>query len=211
MKLALLLAAVDWRLGVLLRGDKGAGKTTTARGLAALLPAPARFINLPHRRHGRPSARRLAPGARAERRSRAEARPALRGPRRRPLRRRDQSSSCTSGRRVLDAAVSGVNVVEREGFSAIPSSRVCPAWQHEPGGRFAAPAVAGPFRAVGDGLCSTRPSRTPTRVERRIAFERDPVDLPVSGLNDQQPSLTRLQRRASLADITCSSDIIATD
>ena len=28
MKLALLLAAVDWRLGVLLRGEKGAGKTT---------------------------------------------------------------------------------------------------------------------------------------------------------------------------------------
>src|SRR6201992_4488362 len=47
MKLALLLAAVDWRLGVLLRGDKGAGKTTTARGLAMLLPEPAPFVNLP--------------------------------------------------------------------------------------------------------------------------------------------------------------------
>lgn len=44
MKLALLLAAVDWRLGVLLRGDKGSGKTTTARGLASLLPSPARFV-----------------------------------------------------------------------------------------------------------------------------------------------------------------------
>ncbi len=39
MKLALLLAAIDWRLGVLLRGDKGAGKTTAARALAALLPS----------------------------------------------------------------------------------------------------------------------------------------------------------------------------
>src|SRR5580692_11034464 len=47
MKLALLLAAVDWRISVLLRGDKGAGKTTTARGLATLLPAPGAFINLP--------------------------------------------------------------------------------------------------------------------------------------------------------------------
>src|ERR1700679_1711922 len=47
MKLALLLAAVDWRLGVLLRGEKGSGKTTCARGLAALLPTPAPFINLP--------------------------------------------------------------------------------------------------------------------------------------------------------------------
>ena len=47
MKLALLLAAVDWRIGVLLRGDKGAGKTTAARGLASLLPQPSPFINLP--------------------------------------------------------------------------------------------------------------------------------------------------------------------
>src|ERR1700742_1184460 len=47
LKLALLLAAVDWRLGVLLRGDKGAGKTTAARGLALLLPEPAPFVNLP--------------------------------------------------------------------------------------------------------------------------------------------------------------------
>src|ERR1700722_18776191 len=47
MKLGLLLAAVDWRIGVLLRGDKGAGKTTAARGLAALLPQPSPFINLP--------------------------------------------------------------------------------------------------------------------------------------------------------------------
>ena len=47
MKLALLLAAIDWRLSVLLRGEKGSGKTTTARALAALLPPPAPFINLP--------------------------------------------------------------------------------------------------------------------------------------------------------------------
>src|ERR1700761_7893255 len=47
MKLALLLAAIDWRLGVLLRGDKGAGKTTTARGLAALFAEPAPLVNLP--------------------------------------------------------------------------------------------------------------------------------------------------------------------
>src|SRR5581483_5132577 len=47
LKLALQLAAIDSRLSVLVRGDKGAGKTTAARGLAALLAPGARFVTLP--------------------------------------------------------------------------------------------------------------------------------------------------------------------
>ncbi|MCU1502731.1 MAG: chelatase, partial [Ilumatobacteraceae bacterium] len=45
---ALLMAAVRPLLaGVLLRGDKGSGKTTLARGLAALLPEGGAFVELP--------------------------------------------------------------------------------------------------------------------------------------------------------------------
>src|ERR1700678_2273519 len=47
LKLALLLASVDWRLSVLLKGDKGSGKSTAARGLADILPDGAPFVNLP--------------------------------------------------------------------------------------------------------------------------------------------------------------------
>jgi magnesium chelatase subunit D len=47
-KLALVMAAARPALGgVLLRGDKGSAKTTLARGLAALLPDGAPFIELP--------------------------------------------------------------------------------------------------------------------------------------------------------------------
>ncbi len=47
LKLALLLAGVDSRLSVLLKGDKGSGKSTAARALADILPAGVPFINLP--------------------------------------------------------------------------------------------------------------------------------------------------------------------
>lgn len=47
LKLALLLASVDWRLSVLLKGDRGSGKSTAARALAGILPANAPFVNLP--------------------------------------------------------------------------------------------------------------------------------------------------------------------
>ena len=47
LKLALELSAIDPRLSVLIRGDKGAGKSTAARGLAELLAPGAPFVNLP--------------------------------------------------------------------------------------------------------------------------------------------------------------------
>jgi magnesium chelatase subunit D len=47
LKLALMLASVDWRLSVLLKGDKGSGKSTAARALADILPPGAPFVNLP--------------------------------------------------------------------------------------------------------------------------------------------------------------------
>jgi magnesium chelatase subunit D len=47
LKLALQLAAIDHRLSVLIKGDKGAAKSTAARGLADLLDERAPFITLP--------------------------------------------------------------------------------------------------------------------------------------------------------------------
>jgi magnesium chelatase subunit D len=47
LRLALMLAAVDWRLGVLIMGEKGCGKSTAARALARLLPGAAPFVEVP--------------------------------------------------------------------------------------------------------------------------------------------------------------------
>jgi magnesium chelatase subunit D len=47
LKLALILAAIDWRLSCLIRGEKGSGKSTAARGLAEILPGNPPFVNVP--------------------------------------------------------------------------------------------------------------------------------------------------------------------
>ena len=48
LKLALLLCAIDPRIGgVLLRGEKGSAKTTLARAFANLLPGDVQFVDLP--------------------------------------------------------------------------------------------------------------------------------------------------------------------
>jgi magnesium chelatase subunit D len=48
LRLALMLCAIDPAIGgVLVRGEKGSGKTTAARGLAGVLPGHAPFVELP--------------------------------------------------------------------------------------------------------------------------------------------------------------------
>ena len=47
LQLALQLAAIDHRLSLLVRGDRGAGKSTAARALGALLDEGSRFVDLP--------------------------------------------------------------------------------------------------------------------------------------------------------------------
>src|SRR5580704_10983235 len=118
MKLALLLAAVDWRLGVLLRGEKGAGKTTAARGLAALLPEPTPFVNLPIGS----TEDRLLGGLHLERTLKGDPvlKPGLLSEAHGGVLYVDEINLLPAhlGDALLDTAYSGVNIVEREGLSA---------------------------------------------------------------------------------------------
>jgi len=119
-KEALLLAAVEPRLGgVLLRGDKGSAKTTLARGLAAVMPGDAPFVELPL---GAGEDRVLGALDLADllERGRPRLRPGLLAEAHGGVLYVDEINLLADHLvdALLDVAVSGVNRVEREGLSA---------------------------------------------------------------------------------------------
>jgi magnesium chelatase subunit D len=175
-KLALLLAAVDPRIGgVLLRGQKGSAKTTLARGLAALLPGDAPFVDLPL-------------GATEDR----------------VIGTLDLRAALTTGDRqfepgllaaanggvlyidevnlladhlvdvLLDAAASGVNRVEREGISYEHAARFVLVGSMNPEEGDLRPQLLDRFGLAVDIASPVDADQRALAVERRLAFDRDP-------------------------------------
>src|SRR5580698_4850149 len=185
MKLALLLAAVDWRLGVLLRGDKGAGKTTTARGLAMLLPEPAPFVNLPIG----VTEDRLLGGLHLESTLKGvpSLKPGLLSEAHGGVLYIDEVNLLPGhlGDALLDAAASGVHVIEREGLSASHPAEFVLLGSMNPEEGSLRPQLLDRFALSVTIAAPLDPVQRLAIVERRLAFERNPAQFAEEWSNQQ--------------------------
>jgi magnesium chelatase subunit D len=210
MKLALLLAAIDWRLGVLLRGDKGAGKTTTARGLAILLPEPAPFVTLPIGA----TEDRLLGGLHLESTLKGNPvlKPGLLSEAHGGVLYIDEVNLLPAhlGDALLDAASSGVNIVEREGFSASHPAEFVLLGSMNPEEGLLRPQLLDRFALSVDIAAPLDSQARQAIVERRIEFERDPARFADKWSEDQQTLRKDIRRgRDQVSSIDCSSEILA--
>ena len=203
-KLALLLNAVDPRIGgVLLRGDKGSAKSTLARGLAALLPGDARFVELPigateDRLVGTldvataltGGGTRFAPGLLA-----------------------DADGGVLYVDEInllpdhlvdvlLDVAASGVNRVEREGISHAHPSHFLLVGSMNPEEGDLRPQLLDRFGLAVEVRSSSDPAERAAAVRRRLDFDERPDEV-ISSFASAEIGLTRRLERsrpARLAD-----------
>jgi magnesium chelatase subunit D len=173
LKLALQLAAIDSRLSVLIRGDKGAGKSTAARGLADLLASGAPFVNLPIGA----TEDRLLGGLDVEKALKGE--PALKA---------GLLAEANGGvlyvdevnllpdhlaDALLDAVASGVHVLEREGFSASQAARFVMVGSMNPEEGALRPQILDRFALAVDICAPMQPRVRRDVIERRLSYDSD--------------------------------------
>jgi magnesium chelatase subunit D len=199
LKLALLLNAVEPAVGgVLLRGQKGSGKTTLARGLASLLPGGAPFVELPlgateDRVLGtidlkaalREGSRRLVPGLLHEAHG--------------GVLYVDEVNLLPDHLVdvLLDVAASGTNRVEREGLSEVHQSRFVLVGSMNPEEGELRPQLLDRFGLAVEVAASSDPGERALAVRRRLAFEEDPVSFAREWERDESALRARL---AELSD-----------
>lgn len=209
MKLALLLAAVDWRLGVLLRGDKGSGKTTAARGLASLLPAPAPFINLPIGA----TEDRLLGGLHLERALKGEPilKPGLLSEAHGGVLYIDEVNLLSGhlGDALLDVAASGVNVVEREGLSASHPAEFVLLGSMNPEEGSLRPQLLDRFALSVTITAPLDPIQRQTVIQRRVTFDRGSPAFMAEWSAEQDALRKQIKdAQGKLKDIDCSPEML---
>jgi magnesium chelatase subunit D len=175
-KLALLLAAIEPRLGgVLLRGHKGSAKTTLARGFARLLPGTAPFVELPL---GASEDRVLGSLDLAELLTNGTPRyrPGLLAAAHGGVLYVDEINLLADHLVdvLLDVAVSGVNRVEREGISHTHPARFVLVASMNPEEGELRPQLLDRFGLAIDIVAPTDAAMRVLAVQAQLAVERDP-------------------------------------
>jgi magnesium chelatase subunit D len=210
MKLALLLSAIDWRISVLLRGDKGAGKTTTARALASLLPSPAPFVNLPIGT----TEDRLLGGLHLERTLKGDPvlKPGLVVEAHGGVLYVDEVNLLAPhlGDSMLDTASSGIHIVEREGLSATHPAEFVLLGTMNPEEGTLRPQLSDRFALAVDIAAPQDAAERKLVVQRRLAFERDASAFWESWAESEGRLCKQITHaRASLRAIECSDAALA--
>jgi len=176
VKLALLLTAVDRRIGgVVLRGEKGSAKTTLARALAALLAEDAPFVELPVSASEDRVIGSLDLGA-ALTRGVSAFHPGLLADADGGVLYVDEVNLLPDHivDVLLDVAVSGVNRVEREAVSRTHPSRFVLVGSMNPEEGELRPQLLDRFGLAVDVTASRDPDERVEAVQRRMAFDQDP-------------------------------------
>ena len=176
VKLALVLAAAEPAIGgVLLRGQKGSAKTTLARGLAALLPGHAPFVELPV---GATEDRLIGSIDLAAALTGGDVRfaPGLLAAAHGGVLYVDEVNLLPDHLVdvLLDVAASGVNRVEREGLSHQHPSRFVLIGSMNPEEGDLRPQLLDRFGLAADVAASIDPAERAEAVTRRMAFDADP-------------------------------------
>jgi magnesium chelatase subunit D len=195
LKTALLLAAIDLRLSVLIRGDKGTAKSTAARALADLLVAGAPFVNLPIGA----TEDRLLGGLDVEKALKGEPalKPGLLAAADGGVLYIDEVNLLPDhlADALLDASASGVHVVEREGFSVGQDANFVLVGSMNPEEGALRPQLLDRFALVVDVAAPMDPGIRRQVIERRLLFDADPAAFDAEW-RDERECLSRRVRDA---------------
>ena len=210
LRLALLLCATDPTLGVLLRGDKGAAKSTAARALAELLPESAPFVNLPVGA----SEDRLLGGLDLEKALRGESalKPGLLAQAHGGVLYTDEVNLLPGHLidALLDVASSGVNVLERDGFSEAHPARFVLLGSMNPEEGALRPQLLDRFALLAEVHAPLKLEERREILARRLAFDADPEGFRTAWTTKQEALKSRLeQARAALNEIHLPSELLS--
>lgn len=188
LKLALALNAVDPGIGgVLIRGEKGAGKSTAARGLAALLPNAAPFVELPvGATEDRVVGALDLQGALVDGQRRLQ--PGLLAAAHGGVLYVDEVNLLPDHLVdvLLDVAASGVNRVERDGLALQHPSRFILVGSMNPEEGELRPQLLDRFGLTVEVRAPAHPDERAEAVRRRLAFESDASALIARFADDDQ-------------------------